>query len=309
LIKALEIVMRNNIVKFNDKYARQISGTAMGKPPAPCWANIFEGLHEKDFLPKWRPFLPSYKRFIDDVHAVWLPPAGMAHEEREASWIDFKAEVNSNHGLEWEFSERSLSVTFLDLTIEIKSDGKLNTTLYEKPMALYLFIPPHSAHPPGVLMSHINGNILRIFRLNSDEREMTDDVLTFFRRFIQRGHSSEMLKPIFDKAIANARKFMATSQQKRNEIKARQMENACRRLYLHVEFHPQNPTSSEIQQAFHECMLQPPRKERLNEIEVFGEKVPIDSMIIAYHRAKNLGDIFSYRDISRKTRPPTNAQH
>ena len=101
----------------------------MRKPPAPCWANIFAGLHEKDFLPKWRPFLPSYKRFIDDVHAVWLPPAGMAYEEREASWIDFKAEVNSNHGLEWEFSERSLSVTFLDLTIEIKSDGKLNTTL------------------------------------------------------------------------------------------------------------------------------------------------------------------------------------
>ena len=91
-------------------------------------------------------------------------------------------------------------------------------------------------------MSHINGNILRIFRLNSDEREMTEDVMTFFRRFIQRGHSSEMLKPIFDKAIANARKFMATSQQKRNENKLQQIENACRRLYLHVEFHLQNPT-------------------------------------------------------------------
>ena len=56
-------------------------------------------------------------------------------------------------------------------------------------------------------------------------------------------------------------------------------------------------------------MLQPPGKDRLNEIEVFGEVVPIDEMIIAYHQAKNLGDIFFYRDISRKTRPPTNAQH
>ena len=176
-------------------------------------------------------------------------------------------------------------------------------------MALYLFIPPHSAHPPGVLVSHINGNILRIFRLNSDEKDMTDDVLTFFRRFIQRGHSSDMLKPIFEKAIANARRFMATSQQHRDENKEKQMENACRRLYLHIEFHPQNPTSSEIQQAFHECMFQPTGKKKLNEIEVFEEKVPIDAMIIAYHRAKNLGDIFSYRDISRKIRPPTNAQH
>jgi len=157
-------------------------------------------------------------------------------------------------------------------------------------------------------MSHINGTILRIFRLNSDERDMTDNVMLFFRRFIQQGHSSEMLKPIFGKAIANARKFMATSHQKQNENKMHKTENACRRLYLHVEFHPQNPTSSDIQQALHECMLQPPGKDRLNQIEVFGEEVPMDAMIIAYHRAKNLGDIFSYRDISRKTRPTINAQ-
>jgi len=64
-------------------------------------------------------------RFIDAVHdAVWLPPAHLTHEEREASWINFKAEVNSNNGLEWEFSERQLLATFLDLTIEIKDNGR-----------------------------------------------------------------------------------------------------------------------------------------------------------------------------------------
>jgi len=113
-------------------------------------------------------------------------------------------------------------------------------------MALYLFIPPHSAHPPGVLMSHINGNIFRIFRLNSEERDMMDDVLPFFRRFIQRGHSSKILKPIFDKAIKNARKFIATSQQTRTANKLQKLEDACRRLHLHDKFHPQNPTSSDI---------------------------------------------------------------
>ena len=137
---------------------------------------------------------------------------------------------------------------------------RLRIVLYEKPMALYLFIPPHPAHPPGVLMSHVNGNILRIFRLNTDERDMMDDVLIFFRCFIQRGHSSEMLKPIFDKAIKNTRKFLATSQQARHANKVQKLEDACRILYLRVEFHPQNPTSSDIQQAFNECMLQPQGK-------------------------------------------------
>ena len=53
LVAALELEMKNNIIKFGDKYAKQKSGTAMGKPPAPSWANIFQGLHEMEYLPVW----------------------------------------------------------------------------------------------------------------------------------------------------------------------------------------------------------------------------------------------------------------
>jgi len=57
--------MKNNIVKSKaNNYARQISGTAMGKPPAPCWANIFEGILKKEFSPLWHSFLPTYKRLL-----------------------------------------------------------------------------------------------------------------------------------------------------------------------------------------------------------------------------------------------------
>ena len=52
LIEALEIVMRNNIMKFGNEFRKQSAGTAMGKPPAPAWATISEGLHELDFFPK-----------------------------------------------------------------------------------------------------------------------------------------------------------------------------------------------------------------------------------------------------------------
>ena len=52
LITALTVVMDKNIVRFGDLYFKQRSGTAMGKPPAPMWANIFEGLHELEFLPR-----------------------------------------------------------------------------------------------------------------------------------------------------------------------------------------------------------------------------------------------------------------
>ncbi|EJK64504.1 hypothetical protein THAOC_14754, partial [Thalassiosira oceanica] len=54
-------------------------------------------------------------------------------------------EVNSIDGLTWEFTELDESVDFMDITVSIAGD-RLRTTLYEKPMALYLYIPPHSAH-------------------------------------------------------------------------------------------------------------------------------------------------------------------
>ena len=54
------------------------------------------------------------------------------------------------------------------------------STIYEENVALYLYIPPHSAHPPGVILDHIMGNVLRIFRLNSYEEDRVDDTVTFF---------------------------------------------------------------------------------------------------------------------------------
>ena len=83
-------------------------------------------------------------------------------------------------------------------------------------------------------------------------------------------------------------------------------EAARRRLYLHIEYHDQNPSAHQIQQLFSELVLRPFGKTPLNEMESGhdGAKIPIDAMIIANHRAPNLGDILSYRDIGRKTSPP-----
>ena len=40
------------IIKFGDVYKKQISGTAMGKPQAPPWAAIYEGIHKDEYVPR-----------------------------------------------------------------------------------------------------------------------------------------------------------------------------------------------------------------------------------------------------------------
>ena len=119
----------------------------------------------------------------------------------KSKWLGFQAKVNSNHGLEWEFTKRLISASFLDLSIAIITVGKIKTTLLEKPMALYLFIQLYSAHPPGVLTGHIYGNILRIFCLNSDEDVIIEDTVTFYCHFLQCGHNSDVLTSPFLKQL------------------------------------------------------------------------------------------------------------
>jgi hypothetical protein len=52
LMEALELVMKNNIFSFGDTYWLQLSGTAMGTPPAPCYATLVYAIHEHVILPK-----------------------------------------------------------------------------------------------------------------------------------------------------------------------------------------------------------------------------------------------------------------
>ena len=73
--------MTNDIIRFGDIYVRQISGTTIGKPPAPAWATI---LHEIEFLPYFESNLLFYNRFIDDIFGIWKP--SQTQIEDNANW-------------------------------------------------------------------------------------------------------------------------------------------------------------------------------------------------------------------------------
>ncbi|KAL7501772.1 hypothetical protein ACHAXN_000016 [Cyclotella atomus] len=72
LIEALEIVFHNNYFKSGDTYNKQISGTAIGMPPAPPWATRTHGNYECKLIPCWESCIPLYCRFIDDVLGLWI---------------------------------------------------------------------------------------------------------------------------------------------------------------------------------------------------------------------------------------------
>jgi hypothetical protein len=63
LMEALELVMKNNVFTFGNTHWLQLTGTAMGTPPAPCYATIVYAIHENILLSRYNQNLLFYKRY------------------------------------------------------------------------------------------------------------------------------------------------------------------------------------------------------------------------------------------------------
>ena len=74
----------------------------------------------------------------------------------------------------------------MDMTISINNSNKIETTMFEKRFSLHLYIPPHSAHPPGLLPGIVYGALFRIFTLCSDNEDKLQRTKVFFKRLIAR---------------------------------------------------------------------------------------------------------------------------
>ena len=300
LYYGLVLIMKYNVFTFGDSYWRQIKGTAMGAPPAPPYATVGYGTHEAKMLPQFTANILFYKRRLDDIIGVWCPSPN-TNDDHE--WARFHTWLNSWHGLEWIVSDRSTSVDFLDMTISINTDNKITTSLYEKKLNLYLYIPPHSAQPPGVLQGMVFGQIFRISSLCSNEKDKKKHINNFFNRLIYRGYKRDQLLPIFSKAITHYKYNSVTSTPKAPPY-SDDPSIPWRQMYLHVQYHPQNTPSHLYQQVWREVFGRPHTGLPLTSLRNnSGIRINIDRMIVPHSRPPNLGNKLSYKKLDAHIGP------
>ncbi len=142
LLEAMELVMYNNrTMRFGDLIVKQLSGIAMGMLPAPTIANLYVAIYQHSHVLPYIPQVVLYLcRFIDNGLGIWLHDPDPKVDKK--NWQEFQACLN-NSGLRSVFSERSNEVVFMDLRLKVNGK-KITSSLYTKPMALHLYIPPHS---------------------------------------------------------------------------------------------------------------------------------------------------------------------
>ena len=119
-------------------------------------------------------------------------------------------------------------------------------------MNLYLYIPPHSAHPPGVLLGLIYGNISRIYNLCSEDNDKKRLIAAFYQRLIARGYKSTQIIPMFQKAADNI-----FSKRKKPTI------SNNNHVFFHLPYHPDNPPSKDIRELWNKHLLQPQYRQKL----------------------------------------------
>lgn len=304
VIKAITIIKSHNLFKFGDTYWLQLSGTAMGTPPAPTYATIYYAIHEMKLIPR-HPNLYYYGRYIDDVIGIWT--ADSDPNKNVELFENFKKDTPYGK-LTWEFTSLSSTINFLDVNftlckrnvenmvsptetvtnvsrnVEKNVELFIETALFEKALNLYLYLPPHSCHAPGMIRGLISGTILRIQRLTSDQNKIIPTIKIFHQRLIARGYSKHTLNPIFQEFFTK-------------NITPKNKKNINESLFLHLFFHPNDSPSYNIQEIFRNTM-NPPKETPLHSLRNNnGSTFDHKCLTIAYHRHRNIGNILSSRKI------------
>ena len=191
----------------------------------------------------------------------------------------------------------------MDLTITIV-DGKIETTIFEKAQNLYLYIPPHSSHPRGVLTGLICGQVLRFRRLCSKRSDANKKIQEFAKRLMDRGHTREKLEPIFAKAEVNASNYLKRTESDMELLEKKKWIKSNKQIFFHLQYHPEDPPSRDIQKLWTDLVAEPTGERPLHEMKnMDGHKVGFNNLVVAYSRPLNLRNRFTVRDIHCRGRP------
>ena len=288
LLEALSIVMQNNIFRFGDTYWIQNNGAAMGAPPCPAWATMYFAPHEDNSCDVFSDNILYYKRYIDDIFGIWLRQPG-----DDAIWNDFILSINESSDLVWDFTDRSSSTVFLDLNITVTSTGSIVTSLYEKPLNLHSYLPPHSAHPPRVLRGLVKGMLYRFKTLNTTREDLRRHINQFYRHLLHRGYTSTGLLPLFNEALATLYPAGNIVQQPLNDHNGQPPD--VHPLYLRIQYHPSDPSSATLQRIWRRTLFRPPGSRPLSDLDSYHRNGTIrtNRMIVCYRRAPNLENLIS----------------
>ena len=289
LFELIKITLHNNYFQFGNTFWLQTLGIAMGTPMACILATLYFGFYEKTYLfPKYSKNLVYCKRQIDDILGIWVDDP-----DNPTAWTDYLRDINAFGKLRWNLEAHGTEVNFLDITISINSKNRIETKTFQKSMNLFLYIPPTSAHPPGIAKGLIHGSLQKYWKQNTKTTDFQHITKLFFQRLLARGHNPTLTRQLF----IDAAKKMETSEQKTDETDGNNNKNKNKnnikqidqtKIFFHRQFHPKDISRRQIQTLFQKTCID---NNEFGEGFRSFEGMHIDRMVVAYSKPKNIRDL------------------
>lgn len=189
LYKLILLILKSNCFAFGKQFFHQQTGTAMGTPMAPSYANIFMAKVEKEMIEKFRKktgISPAFwVRFLDDVFFIWNHGPEKLREFQE-----FMQKYSQETGMKTKLSftfEAGKTVPFLDTKVTIGESGNLETNLYSKETDSHLYLRKESCHPASCTKGLVKGELLRARRICSKDADFETTAEKMKGYFLERG--------------------------------------------------------------------------------------------------------------------------
>ena len=263
LVRLADLVLKNNMFQFNNKFYLQNQGTAMGTKMAPSYAILYMANFEQHALTTYRLRPKLWIRYIDDIFLIWQ------HGNQELElFVEFLNTINGTIRFTCESDPEKLP--FLDVTVIRGEDNKMDTTLYIKPTDAQAYLHYSSEHPATTKNSIPFSQFLRIRKICSKIEDYNYHASRLYNIFKERGYKETQMRD----TIQRVREMDRTDLLKYTQPKAEQ------KIRLITNFNRANP---DMRKAIHkhDPVLQRIRK----------TKITPDDFQVTYSRSRNLRDI------------------
>ena len=190
----IELGFEESFVTFRGSCYKPLIGIPTGGCDSRQIADIF--LHWllftkiKDNISQWS-FVKLFRRFIDDGFLIWK-----GTKRQFSLFVTNLNAIAETFGIRFGSWEIGKSVNFLDLTLYLDDQNKVQYKIYTKPTDARNYLRTDSFHPPHVFRSVAFSQMLRVVSRNSQDGTRFEDMEQLKKDLKRSGHELEKLEDL-----------------------------------------------------------------------------------------------------------------
>ena len=234
ILEAITLVLKENAFTSDNKYYRQLQGTAMGTKMAPTYANLVTGYPKKNLYTKYEEtfgknevedFIKICQRFLDDCFLLWKRSIEDLHK--------FHKIINNLHEkISFTMEKDESRIPFLDVLV-YKEGRKLHADIFYKKTDTHQYMNFNSCHPKHTKQNIPYSLAKRICSIVS-KPEVRNQRLRELEDFLK---SQEYPTKLIQQGIAKAESLTTSQLRLTKDQSTRQLQT----LPLVITHNPKNP--------------------------------------------------------------------